>query len=147
MSHFGKKKVHKAAVQPAGKTDIDSFVKKVRAEISAKEADYRRRALSLFPWICTKCGRTFDETSLQLLTVHHRDSNHDNNPPDGSNWELLCAYCHDDEHSRALLADYMAGTSDSAPVQADAPKTGEGGSGMGSLGAALGKFLQKKDGK
>ena len=21
-----------------------------------------------------------------------------NNPPDGSNWELLCLYCHDDAH-------------------------------------------------
>jgi type I restriction enzyme M protein len=26
--------------------------------------------------------------------------NHDNNPPDGSNWELLCLYCHDNEHSK-----------------------------------------------
>jgi uncharacterized metal-binding protein YceD (DUF177 family) len=34
--------------------------------------------------------------------VHHRDHNHDNNPPDGSNWELLCIYCHDNEHSREL---------------------------------------------
>jgi hypothetical protein len=32
--------------------------------------------------------------------VHHRDHNHDNNPSDGSNWELLCLYCHDNEHSR-----------------------------------------------
>jgi hypothetical protein len=37
--------------------------------------------------------------------VHHRDHNHDNNPPDGSNWELLCLYCHDNEHSRYLEAD------------------------------------------
>ncbi|MFA7667514.1 MAG: HNH endonuclease, partial [Burkholderiaceae bacterium] len=22
----------------------------------------------------------------------------DDNPPDGSNWELLCLYCHDNEH-------------------------------------------------
>ena len=32
--------------------------------------------------------------------MHHKDHNHDNNPPDGSNWELLCLYCHDNEHSR-----------------------------------------------
>jgi len=32
----------------------------------------------------------------------HKDHNHDNNPPDGSNWELLCIYCHDNEHSRYL---------------------------------------------
>jgi hypothetical protein len=34
------------------------------------------------------------------LTVHHKDHNHDNNPPDGSNWENLCVYCHDNEHQR-----------------------------------------------
>jgi hypothetical protein len=26
--------------------------------------------------------------------------NHDNNPSDGSNWELLCLYCHDNEHQK-----------------------------------------------
>jgi hypothetical protein len=30
-----------------------------------------------------------------------------NNPPDGSNWENLCVYCHDDEHSRDLLGEYL----------------------------------------
>jgi hypothetical protein len=39
---------------------------------------------------------------LQLLEVHHRDHNHDNNPADGSNWELLCTYCHENEHQRFL---------------------------------------------
>jgi len=37
---------------------------------------------------------------LSELTVHHRDHNHDNNPSDGSNWELLCIYCHDEEHTK-----------------------------------------------
>jgi hypothetical protein len=37
---------------------------------------------------------------LRELTVHHVDHNHDNNPTDGSNWELLCIYCHDEEHSK-----------------------------------------------
>ena len=32
--------------------------------------------------------------------MHHKDGNHDNNPPDGSNWELLCIYCHENEHAR-----------------------------------------------
>ena len=32
--------------------------------------------------------------------MHHRNHDHDFNPPDGSNWELLCVYCHDNEHSR-----------------------------------------------
>jgi hypothetical protein len=37
--------------------------------------------------------------------VHHRDHNHDNNPTDGSNWELLCLYCHDNEHQKQIEAD------------------------------------------
>ena len=55
--------------------------------------------------ICGRCTREFTRENLQQLTVHHRDHNHDNNPKDGSNWELLCLYCHDNEHSRELEAD------------------------------------------
>jgi len=58
----------------------------------------------MYPWICGRCRREFDRTTVQELTVHHRDHNHDNNPPDGSNWELLCLYCHDNEHARLVDA-------------------------------------------
>ena len=44
-----------------------------------------------------------------MLTVHHRDHDHDNNPPDGSNWENLCAECHEAEHTKGLLGDYLSG--------------------------------------
>ncbi|ACN15382.1 conserved hypothetical protein [Desulforapulum autotrophicum HRM2] len=70
-----------------------------------RENTYRERALKLFPWICAHCGREFEGKRLRELTVHHKDHNHDNNPPDGSNWELLCIYCHDNEHSRGEVAD------------------------------------------
>ena len=70
-----------------------------------RENTYRERALKLFPWICGHCGREFEGKRLRELTVHHKDHNHDNNPPDGSNWELLCIYCHDNEHSRDQVAD------------------------------------------
>ena len=63
---------------------------------------YREQALKMFPWICAHCGREFDGKKLNQLTVHHKDHNHDNHPPDGSNWELLCLYCHDNEHQRSL---------------------------------------------
>jgi len=66
---------------------------------------YREQALKMFPWICTHCGREFDGKHLSQLTVHHKDHNHDNNPRDGSNWELLCLYCHDNEHQRYEVAD------------------------------------------
>jgi hypothetical protein len=46
---------------------------------------------------------------VRQLTVHHRDHNHDHNPPDGSNWELLCLYCHDNEHARETEARAAAG--------------------------------------
>lgn len=49
--------------------------------------------------------RKFTRENVRQLTVHHKDHNHDNNPSDGSNWELLCLYCHDNEHSRELEAD------------------------------------------
>ncbi len=70
-----------------------------------RENTYRERALKLFPWVCGHCAREFDGKRLKELTVHHKDHNHDNNPPDGSNWELLCIYCHDNEHSRDQVAD------------------------------------------
>ncbi len=70
-----------------------------------RKKTYRERALKLYPWICAHCGREFEGKRLQELTVHHKDHNHDNNPPDGSNWELLCLYCHDNEHSRDQVAD------------------------------------------
>jgi len=66
---------------------------------------YREQALKLYPWVCGRCGRDFTGKQLRELTVHHRDHNHSNNPPDGSNWELLCIYCHDNEHQRYMEAD------------------------------------------
>jgi len=71
---------------------------------------YRDRALKILPWICAWCGREFTSKKLHELTVHHKDRNHDNNPPDGSNWELLCMYCHDSEHSRTLDRDSSGDT-------------------------------------
>ena len=59
----------------------------------------------MYPWICARCGREFSGKKLRELTVHHKDHNHDNNPPDGSNWELLCLFCHDNEHERHQVAD------------------------------------------
>lgn len=78
------------------------------------EKTYRERALKLFPWICARCGREFSGKRLRELTVHHKDHNHQNNPLDGSNWELLCLFCHDNEHARYLVEEW-----------ADEPTAGE----------------------
>lgn len=71
-------------------------------------ANYRTKSIRIHGPICAKCGREFDPSNLHLLTVHHKDGNHNNNPPDGSNWENLCVHCHEDEHSRGLLGDYLS---------------------------------------
>jgi hypothetical protein len=81
---------------------LDRVVADARRARDEREQSYRGRALKLYPWICGRCAREFDHTNVHELTVHHKDHNHDNNPPDGSNWELLCLYCHDNEHQRQL---------------------------------------------
>jgi len=84
--------------------DDNSKLDRILAAERARGQSYRERALKLFPWICGRCVREFTSANLRELTVHHKDHNHDNNPPDGSNWELLCLYCHDNEHQRQLEA-------------------------------------------
>ncbi|AAR34587.2 YajD family HNH nuclease [Geobacter sulfurreducens] len=86
--------------------ELDEMVRRMRAEQSGP-GSYREQSLKIHGWICAKCGREFELNNLHLLTVHHRDGNHHNNPPDGSNWENLCVWCHDDEHSRGVLGDYL----------------------------------------
>ena len=81
---------------------LDAVVAAARRNREQRENTYRERALGLFPWICGRCAREFTPANVQQLTVHHKDHNHDNNPPDGSNWELLCIYCHENEHARYL---------------------------------------------
>lgn len=76
------------------------IIAEARRQKEEREKGYREQALKLYPWICGRCAREFDHKNLRELTVHHRDHNHDHNPSDGSNWELLCLYCHDNEHQR-----------------------------------------------
>src|SRR5574341_459288 len=80
----------------------DRIVAEARRNRELREKAYREQALKMYPWICARCGREFSGKKLRELTVHHKDHNHENNPPDGSNWELLCLYCHDNEHQRYL---------------------------------------------
>jgi len=81
---------------------LDKVVADARRARDERDQSYRGQALKLYPWICGRCAREFDHTNVHELTVHHKDHNHDRNPPDGSNWELLCLYCHDNEHQRQL---------------------------------------------
>lgn len=90
--------------------ELSQLLNRLKSGNKPFNANYREQSLKIHGWICAKCGREFERESLQLLTVHHKDGNHHNNPKDGSNWENLCVYCHDDEHSRSILAEYLNGT-------------------------------------
>ena len=97
-------------------SSIHRIVSEARQTQKDREKTYRERALKMFPWVCGRCGREFSGKRLKELTVHHKDHNHDYNPPDGSNWELLCLYCHDNEHARDQVADaYAPETGDRLP--------------------------------
>jgi len=95
----------------SGKVDssksFDDLLREMR-KARSPDSSYRERSLKIHGLICAKCGREFSFRDRHLLTVHHKDGNHSNNPPDGSNWENLCVYCHEDEHSRGLLGNYLS---------------------------------------
>jgi hypothetical protein len=120
---------------------LDRLVADARKASDERAAGYREQALKLYPWVCGRCGRHFTRENLRELTVHHKDMNHDNNPPDGSNWELLCLYCHDNEHQK--YEEHMA-----------ALAAGRGGASAGTAGSSttfkafggLADLLKKKDG-
>ncbi|HEY0231919.1 MAG TPA: YajD family HNH nuclease [Dokdonella sp.] len=95
---------------------LDRIVANARREAEQRGHGYRERALKMYPWVCGRCTREFTRANVSELTVHHRNHDHDFNPPDGSNWELLCVYCHDNEHSRYI--DHVEG--DTAEAKAAA---------------------------
>jgi 5-methylcytosine-specific restriction endonuclease McrA len=98
---------------------LDRVVAAAQEQRIKREQGYREQALKLYPWICGRCGREFTRENLRELTVHHRDHNHDNNPTDGSNWELLCLYCHDNEHAKYVdAARYGTSSADKPAPQA-----------------------------
>jgi hypothetical protein len=70
---------------------LDRVVAEARRAADERAKGYREQVLKIYPWVCGRCGRDFTHANLQLLEVHHRDHNHDNNPVDGSNWESCCA--------------------------------------------------------
>ncbi len=115
----------------------DRAVAEARRVVAERQKSYRERALRMFPWVCGKCGREFAGKKVRELTVHHRDHNHDNNPPDGSNWELLCIYCHDNEHAREQDAAWLDG--------APAPQAAEAVAAKHSPFAGLAELLSKKE--
>ena len=105
-------------MKPINEAKLDAIVAKARKDAIERGHGYRERALKMYPWICGRCAREFTRTNVIELTVHHRNHNHDDNPADGSNWELLCVYCHDNEHSRYV--DYTGDGAGTGPAPAAA---------------------------
>ena len=104
--HLRRPRDRKGPLDPVVRARILADVERDRAD---RDQGYRQQALNLFPHVCARCGREFSGKDLRELTVHHKDHNHLNNPPDGSNWELLCLYCHDNEHQTPAQRDHYEG--------------------------------------
>ena len=95
---------------------LDKVVLEARRAADQRDAGYRAQALKLYPWVCGRCARTFTHANLQQLEVHHKNGNHHDNPADGSNWELLCTYCHEHEHSKIKDSAGRTAVADELPA-------------------------------
>lgn len=143
---WGRVAVSKKPVASEAQKSVEDTVREMKnAARTPGGEDYRERSLAIHGLVCARCGREFSGVNRQLLTVHHKDGNHYNNPPDGSNWENLCAYCHEDVHSREVLADQLGDSvsgrdvslvyGGSSPAESESP---------GLLAQKLKQALQKK---
>ncbi|MFZ1037142.1 MAG: YajD family HNH nuclease [Smithella sp.] len=145
-SKWGTVNVQKKPVSPAAETgksaeDLVREIKKSQKPLAGE--DYREKSLSINGLVCARCGREFAESKRQLLTVHHKDGNHNNNPADGSNWENLCVYCHEDVHSRGVLAEYLGDNAHGQEVSLVYDDS-QVAVGSGLLAEKLKRALQKK---
>jgi hypothetical protein len=113
---------------------LDDIVAQAKKAQQERARSYREQALKILPWICGRCAREFGRERLRELTVHHKDGNHDNTPPDGSNWELLCVYCHENEHARIEDSKFEKSGSAGSDAKPATHRPLEG----------LGKLLKKK---
>jgi len=146
-SKWGSVKVQKkpaASAADAEKSAADVVREIKMAQKSSANEDYREKSLAINGLICARCGREFAESQRKLLTVHHKDGNHFNNPADGSNWENLCVYCHEDVHSREVLAEYLGGDARGKEVGL-VYNDSQGTVGSGLLAEKLRKALQKNE--
>ena len=144
-SKWGSVKVQKKPVLPVIETEksAEETVREMKkSQKPPPGEDYREKSLAINSLICARCGREFTESQRKLLTVHHKDGNHHNNPADGSNWENLCVYCHEDVHGRGVLAEYLGDKAHGREVSLvydDSPNS----VGSGLMAEKLKKALQK----
>ncbi|HOC58433.1 MAG TPA: YajD family HNH nuclease [Smithellaceae bacterium] len=145
-SKWGRVAVSKKPLAAEGRKSAEQTVREIKSAAKAEKGeDYRERSISIHGLVCARCGRDFSATNRHLLTVHHKDGNHHNNPQDGSNWENLCVYCHEDVHSREGLSEYLgdhAKSKEVSLVYEDAVFADSGSEGL--LAQKLKDALQKK---
>jgi predicted HNH restriction endonuclease len=143
---WGRVAVSKKPQGIEAQKSVEDTVREMKNAAKAQGGeDYREKSLSIHGLVCARCSREFSGVNRQLLTVHHKDGNHHNNPPDGSNWENLCVYCHEDVHSREILADYLGNNTSSREVTlvyGEAPASSSESSSL--LAQKLKQALQKK---
>ncbi len=147
-SKWGRVRVKSAGSKGEPSRSPEEVVRELKQDAQRPVGeDYRERSLAIHGLICARCGREFDESNRKLLTVHHKDGNHHHNPPDGSNWENLCVYCHEDVHSRELLGAYLEGGGGekeaSLVYSNDRNNKGES-AGFSALGQKLMTAMEKK---
>lgn len=145
---WGRVAVSKKPLVAEAQKSVEDTVREMKNSAKADNGeDYRERSLNIHGLVCARCGREFSGVNRQLLTVHHKDGNHHNNPPDGSNWENLCAYCHEDVHSREVLADYLGNSTSGRDVNLVYGEVSNSSAQSGGLLAQkLMQALQKKKG-
>lgn len=148
-SKWGSVKVQKKPTASSSESakPMEALVREMKkAQQSSSGEDYREKSLAMNGLVCARCGREFPESKRHLLTVHHKDGNHHNNPADGSNWENLCVYCHEDVHSREVLAEYLGGEAHGKEVSL-VYNDAQGTVGSGLLAEKLKTALKKKSDK
>jgi len=145
-NRWGRVAVSKKPQGTEAQKSVEDTVREMKNAAKAPGGeDYREKSLNIHGLVCARCAREFTGVNRQLLTVHHKDGNHHNNPADGSNWENLCAYCHEDVHSREVLAEYLGNNASGREVSlvyGEATVSSSGSSGL--LAQKLKQALQKK---
>jgi len=87
---------------------LDRVVAEARRHADERAQGYREKALKIYPGSVAVALGVHTQKCARADRAP-QDHDHDNNPPDGSNWELLCLYCHDNEHQRQLEATGVDG--------------------------------------
>lgn len=143
---WGRVAVSKKPITAEAQKSVEDTVREMKNAAKAPGGeDYREKSLNIHGLVCARCAREFTGVSRQLLTVHHKDGNHHNNPADGSNWENLCAYCHEDVHSREVLAEYLGNNASGREVSlVYGDTTASPSESSGLLAQKLKQALQKK---